>query len=179
MFKPHFGLRAGWIDQKYKVTYFSSSPGTPVIDTTYKVTSSTESWAIGGRAGMDTDWKFCGGFFLFGNSSLSILYTDYDEISLNRTHLRQREGFNDEYGTYNSERELCYLRPQLDIGLGLGWSDYFCCNDWFFDLRLGYEFHTFWSQNMFPKTNDVSVDPTATGGNLYLHGLVITARLDF
>lgn len=176
-FEPHFGLRAGWIDQKYTATYVSVRDDRTV---TFNVDSTTESWAIGARAGLNTDWKFCGGFFLFGNSALSVLYTDYDDISFSRTRLRQVQGESDLHGTYSiPKRELCYLRPQVDIGLGLGWSDYFCCNDWFFDLRVGYEFHTFWNQNMFPKTFDSSLDTVATGGDLYLQGLVITAKLDF
>ena len=178
-FQPHFGLRAGWIDQKYTATYVSVGADGPRT-VTFDVESSTESWAIGARAGINTDWKFCGCFFLFGNSAFSILYTDYDKITFERTHLREQEGTEDLHGTFTiPKRELCYLRPQLDIGLGLGWADYFCCNDWYFDLRAGYEFHTFWNQNMFPKTYKSAFDPLATGGDLYLRGLVITARLDF
>jgi len=66
-----------------------------------------------------------------------------------------------------------------NLGLGLGWSDYFCCNDWFFDFKIGYEMQVFWSQNVLPAVYDLAQDPSRLNGDLYLHGLTISARLDF
>jgi hypothetical protein len=174
-FEPNFGIRAGWIDQKFNVTYTTVNNTT---DTSIVWTSNntTESWAVGLKTGLDTNWAFCGGFYMFGNSEMSILYTDYDNIFSNqqRTLTTTSTGAVDNIAF--PSRELCYLRPQFNLGIGLGWSDYFCCNDWFFDFKIGYEMHVFWSQNTLHAVNNSFQDPT---GDLYLHGLIVSARLDF
>jgi len=180
-FNTHFGLRAGWIDQTFTVDYSLLNTTTPANSENGTSKSDTESWAVGLRAGLDTDWRFCGGFYLFGNGAVSILYTDYDKILTNQTVNDLDAALNlDTQTTYtNTSRELCFLRPQANLGLGLGWSDYFCCNDWFFDFKIGYEMQVFWSQNVLPAVYDLAQDPSRLNGDLYLHGLTISARLDF
>lgn len=181
-FEPHFGLRGGWIDQNYKVIYDLADVSDSVETYHFVSSNSSESWAIGLRAGLNTDWKFCGSFFLFGNTAFSILYTEYDEICTDQQ--KTTSDFNtgivvSTNDISNIPRELCFLRPQANIGFGLGWADYFCCNDWFFDFRIGYEFHVFWNQNVFQGNYTNSQDPTGLYGDLYLQGLLISARLDF
>ena len=174
-FNSHFGIRAGWIDQTYTANYVINSPSK---SESINSTSNTESWAVGLRGGLDTDWRFCGGFYLFGNGAISILYTDYDKVNIQ--YNATLANFQDSAST-----SLCFLRPQTDLAIGLGWSDYFCCNDWFFDFRIGYEMQVFWNQNVLlfgrgqftEKATLTSYHPA--GGDLYLHGLVIAARLDF
>jgi hypothetical protein len=176
VFQTAVGLRARWIDQKQDTTYqaVSESNGT----TTVVVNNSSDSWGIGPRAAIDTEWYFCGAFRFFGNAGMSILYTDYDSIKSNATRdVTDISVPSSE--SYSSSRDFCFLRPDASIALGLGWGDYWCCNDWFFDLAVSYEFHTLWNQNVLPQLNDCSQDPSSFFGDLYIHGLVITARLDF
>ena len=177
-FDSHVGLRAGWIDQKYNALYLIEGSSAPLgYVNRYNNEYITESWAIGPRIGLNTDWRFCGGFFLFGNTDFSILYTNYNKITLTEDIL-QSDGDKLNF-RLSSPLELCFLRPQASIGLGLGWADYFCCNDWFFDFRIGYDCQVFWNQNVFANHFSDSYAPTSFGGDLYLHGLNITARLDF
>lgn len=182
-FQTHVGLRAAWINQTVDINYLENSGNTVIGNpgvSEITVNAKTESWGVGPRIGLNTDWKFCGGFFLFGDAAFSILFTDYDEVSYDTC---QQDTFPDgslHVGEYTApDVTYCFLRPQANINLGLGWADYFCCNDWYFDLRVGYEAHVLWNQNMFCKNFDNSMDCTVPGGDLYLHGLVIKASLDF
>jgi len=176
VFQTAVGLRARWIDQEQKTTYTNVLFDT--ITETVCVKNSSDSWGIGPRAAIDTEWYFCGAFRFFGNAAMSILYTDYDSIKSNAT--REVIGTIPPVSeTYTSSRSYCFLKPDASIALGLGWGDYWCCNDWFFDLAISYEFHTLWNQNVLPQLKDCSQDPSSFFGDLYIHGLVITARLDF
>lgn len=182
-FHPFLGLRAAWIDQTYNVSYHTSDGvGIDLATEDATVCLDSSSWAIGAKTGINTEWKFCGCFYLFGDTSFDILYTDY-EIQ------EQKEITSFSGGTApitsispingNKNDKFCFLRPHLQIGLGLGWGSYFCCNDWYFDLNAGYEFHVYWNQNVLPMIPDFRQDPSRLYGDLYLHGLVITVKLDF
>jgi len=106
------------------------------------------------------------------------LYTDYDIIKSNATSIVvSTSGTTEE--TFASSRGLCFLSTDTYISLGLGWGDYWCYNDWYFDVTAGYEFHTYWNQNVLPQINDCSQTPSALYGDLFMHGLVLTGRLDF
>lgn len=177
-FMPHIGLRALWMDQKYKAEYFCLDFSLLNESILLNSTSSFSSWAIGARGGIDTNWNFCAGIRFFGNTNLSILYTDYDSIKSDSDALITTA--TDQFQAKGSfSTDACFLRPETDIALGVGWGDYFCCNSFYFDMAFAYEFHVFWDQNMLPNSGDYSTIPSALRGNLYLHGLSITARLDF
>jgi len=181
-FKSFAGLRAAWINQDYTVNYTTITGSSTTLDTSYNISSknSIDSWAVGARVGLDTEWLFCGGFFLYADSAFNLLYTDYcvdQNVSKNQVTIATEEVT--EQAFVNSSKSLCYLRPQANVGLGLGWSDYFCCNDWFFDFRIGYDFQVYWNQNVFGMNYFTDGTQVDTIGDLYLHGLVITARLDF
>lgn len=176
-FMPHVGLRAAWIDQQYNAEYFCLNViDNEALDLNSK--NSSSSWAIGPKGGIDTNWNFCCGVRFFQNTNLSILYTDYDSIkSSSNGSITTDGGQLEATGSYSNTE--CHLRPEADIALGIGWGDYFCCNSFYFDLAFAYEAHVFWDQNMLPKNGDYSTIPSALRGNLYLHGLSVTARLDF
>lgn len=178
LFQTAVGIRAGWIDQKQTTNYYFEDVITPTVVNT-NVTNSYDSWAVGAKAAVDTEWLFCGAFRFFGNAGVAILYTDYNSIKSSADSSSTNNGGTPTTKTYSSSRSLCYLRPDASIALGLGWGDYWCCNDWYFDLSAAYEFHTYWNQNVLPQLKVCSQDPSAFNGDLYLHGLVITARLDF
>jgi hypothetical protein len=169
------GVQAAWIDQKQTTNYdISKGEKNLLTEEFYNIVNSSCSWGVGAKAALDTEWLFCGSFRLFSNTSLAVLYTDYDSIK-NKSSYIQNESSKD----VSYSRSLCYLRPNANISLGLGWGDYWCCNDWYFDLSAAYEFRVYWNQNVLPQVNIGAFDPTGLYGDLYLHGLVITARLDF
>lgn len=202
-FRSFASIRAAWIDQKFNAVYNGFQPVEGASDDNfqyvYNKKATTKSWGVGPRVGLDTDWFICNGFRIFANSGASLLYTKYSDI---------KEAAN--FTLTNPDLELtiipidnssfdnqpCYIRPQADITLGVGWGTDFC-NSWYFDLEIGYTFNIFWSQNMFIQPKEfvfVPLDPDSLnipfytvsrngnelkGGDLTLQGLVVKARLDF
>jgi hypothetical protein len=66
------------------------------------------------------------------------------------------------------------------LSLGLGYGSYFWNNEWYFDLAVGYDFHYMWNQNMMRHLNDEGMDHLDTdAGNLMMHGLTVSVRLDY
>lgn len=171
--QPSIGLSAAWIDQKQDTIYVCNFVNG---STTTLVNNSSDSWAVGAKTALDTEWTFCRSFRIIGNAGFAILYTDYNKIKSNATQSTTTTVATE---TYNSSRSLCFLRPDANVAIGLGWGDYWCCNDWYFDLSAVYEFHTYYNQNVLPNLKDCSQDPSSFNGDLYLHGLILTARLDF
>jgi hypothetical protein len=167
IFKPYFGLRAGWIDQEYNISAIFTDP---TIDNRFH--SEQDSWLIGPRAGIDTDWLFACHFRLFGNIAGSLNYQKFD------TYFKH---FSSNFESIVNEKdEISYLTPNAEFALGLGYGRYFCNSQWYFDLAVSYDFHYFWNQNMMRHLQDFTtflIDGDA--GNLMFHGLTITARLDF
>ena len=74
-----------------------------------------------------------------------------------------------------------YFNPNFEIALGMAWGSYFCDDNWHIDLLVAYEFHIFWYQNMMRKMLDgiLAFDIDSTPGDLILHGLTVSLRLDF
>lgn len=171
-FHPYFGARAAWIDQKYTVTG-TLATNTAVLST---ARSKSDSWAVGARAGIDTEWLVGYGFRLFGNGSADLLYTQY--------HMSQ---FQQDPATPTttdldvSQTKLSCARPHADLELGFGWGSYFDNQNWHIDFSAGYGFQVFWDQNMFRQYvgGDALALSTVALGNLYLQGMTLTARLDF
>ena len=166
-FRPHIGARGGWIDQKFNINY--KHAGTNVMSK-----NKSDSWLIGPRAGLDTNWIFGGGFRMFGNLATSLFYQKFttktkQELYTNPNALNQN--YKDKLGTIN---------PYVEIATGLGWGTYFDNSNWHIDLSVAYEFHHFWDQNMMRVlidsiNNRIGQNP----GNLAFQGLSATLRLDF
>lgn len=161
IFRPHFGGKAFWFDQKIKQTL--SFDEVELI----RGNNSSKLWAIGARAGFQTRWDFYCGFYMFGNGAYSLLYSEVDSIKI----LTDVE----DSGLIQQSGKKTFT-PSAELALGLGWGDYVDCNcRWYLNLTLGYEFLCFWDQNQFRNFYPViNVD-----NNLYLHGLTVGARLDF
>lgn len=171
-FRPYFGGRAAWINQRYNVT------GTLASSTTTLSTgrNKSNSWGLGARVGVDTEWMMGCGFRLFGNGSADILYTQY--------HMSQSQQDPVTPTTIDlnvSQTKLSCVRPHADLELGFGWGSYFDNNNWHIDFAAGYGFQVFWNQNMFRKyyaPDGLGLSSVALG-DLYLQGMTLTARLDF
>src|SRR3990167_6422426 len=75
VFNPHFGIRAGWIDQHFSVKY-GGVPSNPATVTVHH--GENDFWGIGSRAGFDTDWILGKGWCLFGNVAASLLFGKFE-----------------------------------------------------------------------------------------------------
>ncbi len=167
-FHPYFGIRATWIRQTWD-SVFHHLGSTDTMSTNQRL----NSWGVGPEIGLNTHWNFCHGFRLFGDAEADILFTQYtthkvsDENSLNLRVLEVTESDNNT------------LRAHLNLELGIGWGTYLYCNKYYLDLSAGYGFHIFFDQNMFREFQLHGGASSTYGGNLYLHGLTITAMFEF
>ena len=175
-FKPYVGLRAGWVDQKYRADYRH-------LVVAFYSNSKSDSWLLGPRIGLDTNWHFGEGCRLFGNTAASLFYQRF-KTNIELVRLDLEEPILNFLRTMKEKEG--YFNPNFEIALGLSWGSYFCDDSWHIDLSAAYEFHIFWDQNMMRKIldyNNVSgigynnSDPTP--GDLILHGLTVSLRLDF
>lgn len=172
-FRPFFGARAAWIDQKYRVTY------TPTVESNsvaYEIRDTTTSWGLGPEAGIDTNWLLGYGLRFTGKAETDLLFTRY-----NLRNKEQNSSNAADLIVDLRQRHLYYLRPHLLLELGLGWGTYLDNHNYHIDLSAGYNFQIFWNQNMFRMFVDnssvgKSIEP---GGDLFLQGATGTLRFDF
>lgn len=194
--RPYSGLRAGWIDQNYSAKYKGFEEFTPAPGdfNNYQMNEKVDSWGIGPLIGLDLKWLLSCGFSFISEFSLSTLYTEYDiNVEAFRQITTSGSLINPDNSDYCYDDDQCYIRPQMALTLGFSWEDYFCCQKYYGFLFAGYTFNIFWDQNMFlnyqlgnfapPTTGygagNINQQIVAEGGNLYLHGFTLTARMDF
>jgi hypothetical protein len=154
---PTLGMRGAWIRQRVTDTYTPTTEG------------SSTSWAVGPQLGLDGNWMVSEGFRVYGNAEADVLYTRYTRlatVSAGSTVAQQND-----YGA---------LRTHFDVELGLGWGTYFDCHKWHVDFTAGYGFQVFFDQNMFRRfAGSASNFSFSPAGNLYVHGLTLSGRVDF
>jgi hypothetical protein len=170
VFNPHFGIRAGWIDQHFSVDY-SGVPSDPGNRTIHH--GDNNFWGVGSRAGLDTDLILGKGWCLFGNVAASMLFGKFEieqELDIPDT----TNGFTVKYDFYQNV-------PNFEIVLGLGWGSYFDKDRCYAGLKLAYEFHEWFDQlNMRKFTSGASAytNDVVSRGNLTLNGFSLKLQLD-
>jgi hypothetical protein len=170
---PFGGLRAAWMRQMLHIKaneYLIAAPN-PIVSKTL-----SNSWALGPRVGCQCHWLLGWGFRFEGDVAGSLLYTRY-------TTLAHREDDPAAAGTilYSADsNDSSVLRPMGDMEIGLGYGTYLNRQTYHFDLLATYDFNVMWGQNMMRElVNAFVFGETSEAGDLHLHGLTITARLDF
>lgn len=171
IFRPFFGARAAWIDQKYIVSY------TPLGAAPYQISEETDSWALGPETGLDMNFLIGSGFRLIGKAETDLLFTRYN------LKIKEQDSVDPSgpLAVDFKQNHLFYLRPHLDLEMGFGWGSYFCNHNYHIDLSATYGFQIFWSQNMFRSFVDSSAvgKSFAPNGDLYIQGVTGTVRFDF
>lgn len=173
---PVGGLRGQWIRQSYQ--FVTDDPIGGQFDLTGTTNVHSHSWAVGPVAGATTNWLLGSGFRLEGKAEGALLYTRYTKVSQNQSiginfnsiPLLESSASIGSYGT---------LRPMAELGVGFGWGSYFGCQDFYFDLSARYDFNVLWDQNVMVSFVNAMNRVPGTSGDLYLHGLTLTARFDF
>ena len=172
-FKPHFGVRWGWIKQKDKTSYTFTNLEEPFNDVEASSKARSDSWLLGPRAGLYTNWLL-GDFRILANAAASAVYQNF------KTYFKQDDFENINNLDKNVKSKIGYVLANCDIILGLGWGTYFDDKNWHFDVLAGYEFLYFWDQNMMRVLIDRVLKNVKTkADDLVLHGLTVTARFDF
>ncbi len=169
-FRPSMGLRGGWIKQQINQSANLTSPSTV---NNLLSNNKSSSWFIGPRMGVDTNWIFDYGFRMFGNTALTVPYQKITVWS------KQYSRTSPTQLTVNIKDVKHQINPQAELATGLGWGMYWgkCVH---IDLAASYEFQYLWAQNAIRSLIDArQIRTDGNPGALMLHGLTVTARLDF
>lgn len=172
------GLKVLIIDQLYHVHYEGgfSDPSQRVISGSAAM--SNDSWGIGPRLGLCSQWNVGRGVSLRA-SSLGFL-------ALSSFHVKRRDEdvsltlpstYNFVRGEWN--RGFWVYRPGLECLIGIGWD-----REWrgvCIGLEAAYEMQYFWEQNMLSHLVNGSLfyEDYASRGDLTLQGLTWTLRCGF
>lgn len=169
-FRTHFGARLSLIDQRFTARYTSRATEQQI-----RSRNTSNSWGLGPRAGLDSNWLLGLGFRVIGNVSADVLYTRYNITT------KEDDATDPTTLAVNVKDTIRYLRPHTEFQMGLGWGTYFDNNSWHIDFAASYDFHVFWNQNMFRKFYSSTSEGLSSYsyGDLYLHGLTATVRFDF
>ncbi len=175
-FHPTVGLRAAWIHQRYSATFSADSPlpyatvgnggagNSPFHYLTTTGISKSNSWGLGAKAGLDTNWMLGYGFRLYGCGEGDLLFTRYTTLSTNTKNSPNAPSTGTPTQSVKSATNLNTVRAHLDLELGFGWGTYWDCNNWYTDLAIGYDFQVFFDQNMFGFDSQISEGDLATQG---------------
>ena len=175
IFKPHMGLTTGWIDQEY------TAVGTIVNNaTTITSKAKSDSWIAGPRAGVDGHWLLGAGFDVEADVAGALVYQDFD-VSFKQASNSWTTAY-----VYNSSKDVYQITPVLEGTIGLGWGTYLDSNNWQLSFQALYDFLYYFNQNQMRKLTDQVLGMAASttrinskADDLWLHGLTVTARLDF
>ena len=175
-FQPAFGARGAWMRQRFNTTAQGSGINGAGTDK-YVNANRYYSWGVGPSASLKTNWMLGYGLDLVADLQADLLFRQFNihqsfqdtTTSLNNTHFNQHH--------------LYTVRPHTDFELGIEYGTYFDNNNWHVELGATYGFQVFWSENVFRKFTGASLSAPMNSfqpnGNMYIHGLTATARLDF
>ena len=112
------------------------------------------------------------GFRFEGNATGALLYTQYTTLGYSYANVVDVKASA-------KNRNINTVRPMAQLGVGLGWGSYMYCQKYYIDFSARYDFNYFWSQNMMRTyvSNLAGYDNNI--GDLYMHGLTLSARFDF
>ncbi|HSX25625.1 MAG TPA: Lpg1974 family pore-forming outer membrane protein [Chlamydiales bacterium] len=191
IFHPILAVRGAWIRQMAHVNYVNnnivSATPSPSILGEENVYQRTHSWAVGPRVGIDCDWMLTKEFRLFGEAYGDLLYTKYKTQSktvflpyvTNTTTTPNY--FIGVPVFFISRTDRDEVRAHVDLETGFGWGTYLDSNKWHIDFEASYGFQVFFDQQMFRHYEDHTAvaQVKSPNGNLYIHGLTVTGRVDF
>lgn len=173
--RPFVGLRGAFIDQSIHVEYLNFTEDYLAIWPSTFTHQQSHSWGVGPRVGLYSEYNLGDGFRLYAEEEVDLLYTQYKL----KSHQYSAIAFPSQYIV--KQKNADYLRTHLQIDLGFGWST-FCGNDGYhIDLSADYNFQAFYDQNMFRSISSTQAvgKSTLPNGNLYIHGLTASVRIDF
>ena len=180
-FRPYVGIRAALIDQKISVNYENVTNLNFLPRNHVFVEQKSNSWGIGPRTGLETNWSLGKGFRFFGNGGLDLLYTVYPTLNTFQEGTTVAGVILPGSLVSVKEKNDQHIRAHLDLDFGFAYGTYFYCKRWHVDFCAGYQFQIFYDQNMFRTFVDDQTLGKADSphGNLYIHGLTTTLRFDF
>ena len=173
IFDTFFGIHAAWIHQDMQANNWDITSFAPLQTVLTPFYLKSRDWSLGPRTGFDMKYLLGKGVRFFGKGAVSLNYR--------RQHFRGiLYRFLDNLVAPDIiNRARSNLRPELELGAGFAWGTYIDDYNWNFDLSLGYDMYMiFKEQNLFYDMA-YRLEDSFKLMNLYLHGLTVSAKLDF
>lgn len=173
-FRPHIGVRAAWINQRFQEELFVEgipAPGSDVLLERLRLKSDYES--VGLRSGLDSEWDLGCGISLYGSTAVSVLYGHYDNQF---SGLRRVNAITPGFTTdIVQKHKPCACRAVTDASVGVRWRTCLC-NGLFLTCQWGWEHHLFINQNTFEEPIKY---PGFARGDLCLKGATFSTLIEF
>lgn len=174
--RPHFGLKGTWQCSDLRVSGIATSQigSTANIETIFADGKhSQDYWGIGPRAGLDTAWHFNKCFSIVGEVAATALWGKFSS----KSDAIQTNDQNDLVvftPNTNIKTNFHSVKPVLEFFLGLRWEDWWCCDEYYGAIDLGWEVQWWGGQNQI-----VSGVTETRWGDLGLQGLTLRFRFQF
>lgn len=164
---PAFGLKGGWIHQKFNTNSISQ------IDQNLLFSKDIlKSWIIGLCGSLKLKYIMIFGFSFFAEGSASLLYQDFKVRNTKNNYLNILED--------NSYNSVSYINPNLNIATGFEWGDYFFDKCTHLSFLFGYESQVYWNQNLMAELQAYRRNNyMQEAGSLFLHGIIAKLKIDF
>ena len=175
--RPHFGLKAAWIDMHYNVAYTNmiDSVAGNILNSGSMRTHS-DFWAVGPRMGFDSYLHIGWGFSLYGKFAGALIYGEYDSSTKFSFNRQAVPPFNitglDSYPLQH--KDYSRLRAMTEMSIGLEWG-YCFSNEYYLGLHIGWE-NQYWLNQMELYFLTTDFNPH---GDLTYSGLDAGIRFDF
>ncbi len=165
--RPHIGFKGAWVDQDYRVNYFSDDTAFPTLSHA-KLKFDQDFVGFGIRAGMDSAWICSNHWSIFGDLAFTELWGEY--ISKRKDKVTPI-GSTSDFTSFHSKDKFHTIKPVLELAVGLMYTHEFKNGAWRLNLLGGWEEQYWFDQNQF-------IDPSQSDeGALNIHGA--TAKIAF
>ena len=180
IFEPHLGLKGFFVYQRMYTHMYQNIPGGVL---SYWTWNKCNSWGVGGRTGCNMSWLLSSDWRFFGSPAFALAYQQY---TLKRGHKREDR----DYDSVDYKDKKYAVVPIVELALGMGYGSYFNNYNWHFDISASYEFQVWFNQitmMAYAKSdssyifgaNDYPTNNPYQPTNLMIHGLTVSAKLDF
>lgn len=173
VFNPYIGIDSAYIDNHFKVNYFSVFGPSFQEPTDLSVNMTTYYWAVGLKGGFNSFWHFNQNFSLISNFGLSILSSHFDVTRKDYTALASTPSQKSQRANVNSS--FYTSTTALNLLLGFCYQTRLKSDSYFLSLSCGWEALIWFNMNQNISFNQ----PNSAANNLYIQGLTIKAQIAF
>lgn len=152
LFEPVLGLKGVIFHQRLRLRSEDTrdATSTETHRNIFTIDNKFDSWGVGPSGGMKSSLTLGRGFYLQGDSFLSLLYQQYDtSLDVDNPNASLFANQTKVLSTKSPSKQENF-RPHLSSLVGLGWKSTFHTNKGYqgcVNFLFSYEFQYFWKQN--------------------------------
>lgn len=178
LFRPHIGLRAADIREKFHAELNEFSVNSTTARTDYSAHIKNEFKGVGVRAGLDTDLQLCDGWSVIGRAAASILWGN---TKINNQFREFEVDSGIDAAASHETDHYRHSRVITDLSLGIRYRTCYCSCP--IELEAAWEHHYLFNQHRFFASDTTQEEQTGynfkKNGDVALQGLTVTASFEF